>query len=217
MKEAEEINKISCNYFDVVVSKGYRQLKQFFYFKHNIDPSRLNLNCFNADTAWVSLLECKMNTIPLFTIKVPDKRQQYNAKDIQYYVNANGCWMCVSHAPNVYGYPTISISNKRIRIHRHVYENYYNTKVAKLFLCHICDNPLCINPTHMFMGTQADNIKDAVKKKRMCSGEARSKLKTENVIAIRNSKDSVSSLAVKYNVSKSSIRLIQNGKRWKYV
>ena len=56
--------------------------------------------------------------------------------------------------------------------HRIVYQLYYNIDLNKdNIICHKCDNPACINPKHLFLGTHLDNIKDKVAKNRQAKGK----------------------------------------------
>lgn len=88
-------------------------------------------------------------------------------------------------------------------------------------ILHTCDNPKCVNPNHLWIGTALDNIKDCNKKKRgnHPSGENHytSKLTKDDVINIRNSSKSGVSLSKQYNVSVSQISSIRNYKTWKDV
>ena len=93
-------------------------------------------------------------------------------------------------------------------------------------ICHTCDNPSCVNPAHLFAGTQLDNIRDMHAKGRVgdvgAKGEAngRAKLNQAKADEIREIFSaggiSVSEIARRYGVSRSAINLILNGKHWNY-
>lgn len=62
------------------------------------------------------------------------------------------------------GYGRLSINNRDKRAHRVAWELTYGPIPQGLLVCHHCDNPSCINPNHLFIGTHQDNINDAIKK-----------------------------------------------------
>lgn len=94
-----------------------------------------------------------------------------------------------------------------------------------LFVCHHCDNPPCCNPTHLFVGTQRENISDMFKKGRQATytgnpGESNpaAKLNGELVAEIRRrlaSGSTHAALAGEFLVSKNTIRNIDRGVSWK--
>lgn len=84
--------------------------------------------------------------------------------------NEKGCWL-FGGSKNTWGYGQISYRNKRWMVHRLV----YTLKIGPIppdgdhgrsILCHTCDEPACVNPYHMWVGTEKDNMKDAARKKR---------------------------------------------------
>ena len=92
-------------------------------------------------------------------------------------------------------------------------------------ICHQCDNPKCINPDHLFAGTQKDNIYDMERKNRSVhpkgSKNGNSKVTETQVIAIRNeystNKFSQRELGKKYGLGKSMIGEIIRGNFWRHI
>ena len=58
------------------------------------------------------------------------------------------------------------IQGKTVRAHRISYQLFIGPISKGMMVCHSCDNPLCVNPKHLFLGTQKDNIQDLMKKNR---------------------------------------------------
>jgi predicted XRE-type DNA-binding protein len=106
-----------------------------------------------------------------------------------------------------------------------MYEAHKGKIPKGLIVCHKCDNKMCINPDHLFVGTQADNMRDMCEKGRkfITNGEVngQSKLTEEQVIEIRSIRKtqglSQQKIADMFNVSRANIGLIVTGERWKYL
>ncbi len=84
---------------------------------------------------------------------------------------------------------------------------------------HTCDNGACVNPAHLLLGSQRDNMQDAIDRHRFVRGEAspNAKLDEDRVRSILTSTDSIEVLADRYSVSPEMIGMIQRGLRWKHV
>ena len=84
----------------------------------------------------------------------------------------DSCWLWTGK-PNQNGYGRLRINKKTVLAHRLAYELWVGTiPLDKPNVLHHCDNPPCVNPEHLFVGTQADNIKDMVAKGRNISPQA---------------------------------------------
>jgi hypothetical protein len=95
--------------------------------------------------------------------------------------------------------------------HRVSYEVYIGPIEGGMFVCHRCDNPVCVNPAHLFLGTNAENMADKVSK-----GRQSRKLKDADVAAIRSASGvTQQELAKQFNVGQDQISRIRSGKRWK--
>lgn len=78
-------------------------------------------------------------------------------KKVQYDTNG-GCWLFAGKLTD-FGYGVIKLQNKKqIKAHRIIYEHYNGT--VRNFVLHKCDVRCCVNPNHLYDGTQADNMKD---------------------------------------------------------
>lgn len=90
---------------------------------------------------------------------------------------------------------------------------------AGMVVCHHCDNPPCVNPAHLFLGTYGDNMQDATVKGRMAQGERshKARLNESDVRAIRSSPLTHAKLARIYGVDPSNIAFIRARKTWKHV
>jgi YHS domain-containing protein len=101
--------------------------------------------------------------------------------------------------------------------HRFAYELYIGPIPDKLFVCHKCDNPPCVNPDHLFLGTQKDNMLDCSRKGRTSSGAY--KLNRDQVEQIRERyKPGIvtqAQLGQEFGVSKAAISAITRCTRWK--
>jgi hypothetical protein len=141
-------------------------------------------------------------------------------KPIKYYVDEKGCHICTSHYHDRYVH--LWHNNRIEKMHRVVYANFYlnGERVGDEFVVrHKCDNSICINPLHLEIGTQKDNIHDMIARNRLAIGgrHGMAKLNEEKVIAIFNEVGTNQAIGDKYNVSASIVSNIKNKKRWKHV
>lgn len=140
-------------------------------------------------------------------------------------VATTGCWEW--NFPNkTYNHPragTFMLNGKVMIAYRASYLLFKGRIPKGKLVCHTCDNGLCVNPDHLWLGTHADNTLDAVAKgrHRAPKGEAHSgaKLTEEQVAVIKAEyaprKVSIRALASRFGVSYSTVHDIILGKTWK--
>ena len=108
----------------------------------------------------------------------------------------NGCWEWTG-ALTTWGYGTATIKQKQYASHR-LSAKWAGLDIDDKVVCHHCDNPKCVNPDHLFVGTQKDNMQDKMQKKRQVF---KSRLSYQELNEIKTSTDSLSKLSKKYNIS----------------
>jgi hypothetical protein len=131
-----------------------------------------------------------------------------------------GCWIW-KLSTNEKGYGLVKIKRKLYKTHRLSWLIYRGEIPQGLCVLHTCDTPSCVNPNHLFLGTQQDNMKDCLTKKRFNPNRGEkvssSKLTSKQVMEIRNSNDIQENLARKYNVSQANISIIKLRQGWRHI
>jgi hypothetical protein len=143
-----------------------------------------------------------------------------------------GCWIWTGgHKGNYKGKKDYGIfgntektGKKYQTAHRVSWLIHYGEIPDDMMVCHKCDNPRCCNPTHLFLGTQLDNMADMVQKGRhkypTGTQVHTNRLSENDVFSIRaclSSGESIKKISKKFNVSDTTIRYIESGKSWKWL
>jgi hypothetical protein len=134
------------------------------------------------------------------------------------------CWLWMGK-PTKDGYGQTKVNGKRWVVSRLVYKLYFGDFDKTKIVCHTCDNPRCVNPKHLFLGTQKDNMLDMVKKKRnfkrIKPTDPRIKISTKSVLEIRaltkEGKLSHGVIAEMYGITRSNVGAIHRRKSWKHL
>lgn len=131
------------------------------------------------------------------------------------------CWTWTATADH-HGYGQIGYGggNRHIKAHRASWLIHFGVlPPPEVKVCHRCDNPGCVNPGHLFLGTQADNHDDMKAKGRGNIGmrHGNHKLTDEQVIEIRSAAGKLDDIGARFGVSGSIVSEVQLGKSWKHV
>lgn len=130
----------------------------------------------------------------------------------------DGCWMW-PFGLDSQGYGKVYIENKTHKAHRVIWEMLRNEKIPPgQVLRHFeCDEPLCVNPSHMRPGTYQDNSDDMVRKKRHRYGTRNpaAKLNEDQIKAIRASSEPTAVVARAFGISSVQVRNIRSRKHWR--
>lgn len=133
------------------------------------------------------------------------------------------CWEWTGR-PMSNGYGRIDRGGARARgatvsAHRAAWELYRGPIPTGFSVLHRCDNPLCVNPDHLFIGTALDNMRDKVAKGRSSFGERNgiARLTNVQVREIRSRRDAgerACDLAQEFGVERSAVWRIMTGRNW---
>lgn len=148
------------------------------------------------------------------------------------------CWIWIAGITPITGYGAFHVSSELcVSAHRYSYSINCGEISDGLFVLHRCDNRPCVRPDHLFLGTNADNHRDKAEKGRAPSGantwharmpekivrgeqHGAAKLTDASVLDIRQRLargEMHKDIAFVHGVSKTTISLIRNGKRWMHV
>lgn len=170
------------------------------------------------------------------TIKLTDSNRARFWSKVDQSGGSNSCWLWIA-AKDGNGYGQFGIGRKLFKAHR-VAWTFTNGSIENdgsyhgACVCHRCDNPSCVNPSHLFLGKQSENVQDMLNKGRhgsksrpemMARGSlhGHSKLTEHSVISIRmryaRGGVSFSQLGNIFGVSVSAISKVINRKLWTHI
>jgi hypothetical protein len=140
------------------------------------------------------------------------------------YPELSPCWIWGGNR-NRSGHGTMTINYKIIGVHRYSYELHNGPIPDGLFVLHKCDNPPCVNPDHLFVGTQADNVEDSKRKGRRAKGSRmwKATLTDDQVRLIRSryvrwsKENGFAAIARDLGVDKQAVRSAALGLSWSHL
>lgn len=141
-------------------------------------------------------------------------QERFEAK----FTKGEGCW---NWTAGKYwdGYGKFKLDGRMQSAHRVAYQLHIGEIPEGMCVCHRCDNPSCVNPSHLFIGTTADNMHDCMAKGRTASGEKNGsvKLTEEDVRTIRTMWENgirQNDIAKEFDVVPQTISKIVLHQRW---
>jgi len=163
-----------------------------------------------------SLLSINFCDIMSVIIEYPHERFESRIERI----TETGCWIWVGSLIGK-DYPQLPSGRRLIEVthaHRYSYLYFIGPIPEGMQVCHRCDITCCVNPYHLFLGTQQDNEDDKMRKGRQQKGLSHwnCRLTEENVVEIRNSIETSKHLAKKFKIAVSTINRIRSGVRWSH-
>lgn len=145
----------------------------------------------------------------------------------------SGCWLWLGAWNGSLGYGEIKVNKRYLPAHRYSWQLHNGEIPSGLRVLHNCDNPPCVNPSHLFLGTHQDNMEDMKKKGRQSSGQlhgqksggrlrfgeqhANSKLTEKQVCLILSDCRSQQKIAAAYNVSQTAVSKIKRRVMWQHI
>jgi hypothetical protein len=135
------------------------------------------------------------------------------------------CWLWTASTVKGKGYGQIGAlsDGTMVKAHRASYFLACGEIPEGLLVCHKCDNPPCVNPEHLFLGTTADNHADRDQKNRQAKGakSGKAKLQPQQVLAIRElvvlGELKEGEIAKMFNISPSNVYMIASRRTWRHL
>jgi len=133
-----------------------------------------------------------------------------------------GCWLWAGPWASRTGYGRLSVHNRETSAHRYSWQVHRGPIPDGLFVCHRCDTPLCVNPAHLFLGTNAENTRDREAKGRGPQG-ARNPFSTLTEETVRNlrrvwaERGNMAAEARRLGVNCSAVYRAARGWSWSHV
>jgi HNH endonuclease len=151
-------------------------------------------------------------------IKSDDLRQlteKQRRNFFKYVIKMEGCWEWIGAISR--GYGKFKVGTRKVRAHRLAYELFVGEIPEGMCVCHSCDNTRCVNPNHLFLGTEQTNATDKVVKGRAGTN----KLTKEQVLKIRERhvfcNETITALAKEYGVDYVTVWYVIKRKTWRHI
>ena len=118
------------------------------------------------------------------------------------------------------GYGRVDFEGKPRLAHRIAYKLAYGEDPGDMYVCHSCDNPTCVEPQHLWLGSQSDNMSDASAKGRLNSFRGvgsqvgTAKITEQQAREIKFGVEPATELARRFQITKEAIYAIRKGKNW---
>lgn len=133
----------------------------------------------------------------------------------------SGCWLWMGAVTRNDSYGTISFDGRQWKAHRLAFKLTYGPIPDGLYVCHRCDNPACVNPEHLFLGTHLDNMKDRDHKQRRRAprGELNSsaKLADKLIEEVRSAAGTQTAIAERFGIHQTTVSQIKLRKTWAHL
>src|SRR2546421_2098989 len=117
------------------------------------------------------------------------------------------CWAFLGTKPNQYG--RVNINGREWLAHRFAYNLAFGPIPEGLLVCHHCDNPMCMRPSHLFLATDKENMMDSAEKGRLSYAKRPLQIPAVKALAIRRASGSYLEIARKYGASIRSVGRIK--------